>query len=73
MRQGSPSKRGNKLVCKASNSGRVWGKVVVRVTLSWSCVTVYIIVGASLSEPHASVTALLDVYVCLWPYTENLN
>ena len=33
--------------------------------------------GASLSEPHTSVTALLDayvcVYVCVWPYTENLN
>ena len=39
---------------------------MVRVTLFWSCVTVYIIVGASLSEPHASVTALLDVCVCLF-------
>ena len=35
------------------------------------------IIGVSLSEPHTSVTALLDacvcMYVCLWPYTENLN
>ena len=35
------------------------------------------IIGASLSEPHTSVTALLDacvcMYVCAWPYTENLN
>ena len=37
-------------------------------------------IGASLSEPHTSVTALLDarvygcaVYVCVWPYTEILN
>ena len=31
--------------------------------------------GASLSEPHTSVTALLDscvcMYDCAWPYTKN--
>ena len=33
------------------------------------------VIGTSLSEPHTSVTALFDtgVYVCVWPYTENLN
>ena len=35
------------------------------------------VIGASLSEPHTSVTALLDVCVCMSvcvrPYTENLN
>ena len=35
------------------------------------------IFGASLSEPHTSVTALQDVCVCtsvcMWPYTENFN
>ena len=34
-------------------------------------------IGASLSEPHTSVTALQDACVCtsacLWPYTEYLN
>ena len=40
--------------------------------------SVRVLIGASLSEPHTSVTALLDacvcaVYVCVWPYTENLN
>ena len=35
------------------------------------------LIGASLSEPHTSVTALRDacvcMYVCLRPYTENFN
>ena len=34
------------------------------------------IIGASLSEPHASVTALAEVvcmYVCLRPYTVNFK
>ena len=34
------------------------------------------IIGASLSEPHTSVTALhtcVCMSACLWTYTENLN
>ena len=39
----------------------------------------FLVIGASLSEPHTSVTALQDASVCLsartfvWPYTENFN
>ena len=39
------------------------------------------LIGASLSEPHTSVIALrvacvcvfVCLYVCVWPYTGNLN
>ena len=42
-----------------------------------NCLLEMILIGASLSEPHTSVTALQDACVCLsvcvWPYTENFN
>ena len=42
---------------------------------------VHVIIGASLSKPHISGTALQDAYVCqfvcllayVWPYTEIFN
>ena len=56
---------------------------LLRSHLSLSPMGVFLptIIGASLSEPHTSVTALQDacvcmyvcMYVCLRPYTENLN
>ena len=44
-------------------------------TCIYICVCMYII-GASLSEPHTSVTAFAEVvcmYVCLRPYTVNFK
>ena len=32
-----------------------------------------LVIGASLSEPHTSVTALTELCVCLGPYTVNLK
>ena len=50
---------------------------IVEVVLSLTVFGTSSIIGASLSEPHTSVTALLNVCVCVsvfvWPYTENFN
>ena len=57
-----------------------WGTPTISAcvpNLSWPHAQA--VIGANLSEPHTSVTALLDVcmYVCMsacaWPHTENLN
>ena len=43
----------------------------MRSTEGFEAYTIHSLIGASLSEPHTSVTALQKLCVCLWPYTVN--
>ena len=38
----------------------------------WGIMVSYMVIGVSLSEPHTSMTALVEV-VCLRPYTVNFK